>query len=100
MAGSEENQSPSFKILLIIYDFSDPFRPGPYFFPAPSTTVGGSTLPLPAYYLYLVFPMFRSYARFGLLAYLALALLAAAASPCSIPVGPKNIGSRPWPSCC
>ncbi len=43
----------------------------------PLTTVGGLKIPLPAYYLYPVFPMFRSYARFGLLAYLALALLAA-----------------------
>jgi hypothetical protein len=43
----------------------------------PQTTVGGLSIPLPAYFLYPVFPMFRSYARFGLLAYLALALLAA-----------------------
>ncbi len=43
----------------------------------PVITLGRFSLSLPSYYLYQVLPMFRSYARFGLLIYLALAVLSA-----------------------
>ncbi len=43
----------------------------------PVMTVGGLTMRMPSHYLYQAFPLFRSYARFGLLIYLSLALLAA-----------------------
>ena len=99
MAGSEENQSPSFKILLIIKIFRNPFHPGPYFFPAPldhrrRVDASLADLPLPG------LTMFRSYARFGLLAYLALALLAAGGLTLLHTRSPGDLGSRPWPSCC
>jgi hypothetical protein len=40
-------------------------------------TFGGLEIYLPSHYLHQLFPMFRSYARFGLLVYLSLAVLAA-----------------------
>jgi hypothetical protein len=43
----------------------------------PVITLGRFSLSMPSYYLYQVLPMFRSYARFGLLIYLALAVLSA-----------------------
>ena len=43
----------------------------------PVINLGGLAIQMPSHYLYQAFPMFRSYARFGLLIYLSLALLAA-----------------------
>ena len=43
----------------------------------PVIALGGLTIRMPAHYLFQTFPLFRSYARFGLLIYLSLALLAA-----------------------
>jgi len=43
----------------------------------PVLTLSALKIQMPSHYLYQAFPMFRSYARFGLLIYLSLALLAA-----------------------